>query len=291
MSVREVLEGPTGEVLASAGRIALVVTLAVVVRAVAHRAIDRLVQEATGEGPPLVLRPLRERVPPGLLDATTLGERRRQRAETVGSALRSVTSVVVLAVTVTTVLAELGVQLGPVLASAGIVGVAVGFGAQNVIKDWLNGMFMLLEDQYGVGDVVDVGPAVGTVESVSLRVTRLRSSDGTVWHVRNGEVLRVGNLSQGWSRSTVDVPVAWGADLAAVEASAQDVIAGLAADPEWQPRLLDAPEIQGVEPAVAAPGQPSGLLLRVSVRTGPADHAAVERELRRRLAVALGQRA
>ena len=104
------------------------------------------------------------------------------------------------------VLAEFGVNLGPILASAGIVGLALGFGAQNLVRDFLSGMFMLLEDQYGVGDIVDLGEASGTVEAVGLRITTLRDIDGTVWYVRNGEILRVGNKSQGYAVAVVDLP-------------------------------------------------------------------------------------
>ena len=143
-------------------------------------------------------------------------ERRRQRAETVGTLLRSATTFLVFGIALVTILGELGINLTPIVASAGIVGVAVGFGAQNLVRDFLTGIFMILEDQYGVGDVIDVGPPTasnpvsGTVEAVSLRITRLRDVNGVVWHVRNGEILRVGNMSLGWARAVVDVPVAPG---------------------------------------------------------------------------------
>ena len=127
--------------------------------------------------------------------------------------LRSLCSAVVGSIADVMVLAEFGVDLGPILASAGIVGIAIGFGAQNLVKDFLSGMFMLLEDQYGVGDIVDVGQASGTVEAVGLRITTLRDGNGTVWYVRNGEILRVGNKSQGFAVAVVDVPVAHGTDV------------------------------------------------------------------------------
>ena len=104
-------------------------------------------------------------------------------------------------------LSELGVNVAPIIASAGILGIALGFGAQSLVKDFLSGIFMIFEDQYGVGDVVDLGEAIGTVEAVSLRVTRLRDVNGTVWYVRNGEILRVGNMSQNWARTVLDVGV------------------------------------------------------------------------------------
>ena len=146
-----------------------------------------------------------------LAQATGLAhERHRQRTLTMGSLLRSiVTFVVVTLITVLTVMAIVGIPLGPLLASAGVGGVALGFGAQSLVKDFLSGIFMILEDQYGVGDVIDTGEAIGTVEEVTLRVTRLRDASGVIWYVRNGEIIRVGNKSQGWSTAIVDMPVSY----------------------------------------------------------------------------------
>ena len=127
--------------------------------------------------------------------------------------LRSASSLVILGIAVVMILAEFGVALGPILASAGIVGVALGFGAQSLVRDFLSGMFMLLEDQYGVGDIVDLGTANGTVEAVGLRITTVRDGNGTVWYVRNGEILRVGNKTQGYAVAVADVPLALGADI------------------------------------------------------------------------------
>lgn len=267
-------------VLATTGRIVLVVVLALVLRAVLHRAVDRLVRRATESTVPGVLRRLEERAE----SASLLSERRKQRAGTIGSALKSVASIVVFAVATTTVLSELGVDLGPVLASAGIVGVAVGFGAQNVIKDWLNGMFMILEDQYGVGDVIDAGPASGTVEAVSLRTTRLRSVDGTVWHVRNGEILRVGNSSQGWSRALLDIPVSWRNDVDHVRTVIKQVADGLWHEEAWADHVLEEPEVWGVESMGA-----DGLVIRLVVKTKPLEQWEVARELRQRVKAAFEQ--
>ena len=122
-----------------------------------------------------------------------------------GDLLKSIITGVLVAIIGTMMLSELGVNIAPIIASAGIIGIALGFGAQSLVKDFLSGIFMIFEDQYGVGDVVDVGEASGTVEAVSLRVTRLRDINGTVWYVPNGEILRVGNMSQNWSRAVVDV--------------------------------------------------------------------------------------
>ena len=148
---------------------------------------------------PALLRPLRERLPDSHDATTVFRERRRQRAEAIGSVLRSFATAVVFSIAVLLILGELGVNLGPLLASAGIAGVALGFGAQNLVKDFIAGLFMLLEDQYGVGDVVDLGEASGTVEAVGLRITTIRDGRGVVWYIRNGEIVRVGNKSQGWA--------------------------------------------------------------------------------------------
>src|SRR5690606_37796789 len=136
-----------------------------------------------------------------------------QRVEALAMVLRSVASFVIWLVAAFLILSELGVNLGPLLAGAGIVGVALGFGSPTLVRDFLSGIFILVEDQFGVGDVVDVGEASGVVEAVSLRPTRLRSVDGTVWHVPNGEIRRVGNMSQHWSRALLDVQVAYQTDI------------------------------------------------------------------------------
>jgi small-conductance mechanosensitive channel len=180
------------------------------------------------------------------------------------------------------ILAELGFDLGPILASAGIVGVAVGFGAQNLIKDFLNGMFMILEDQYGVGDVIDAGEATGTVEAVGLRTTRLRDVQGTVWHIRNGEVIRVGNKSQGWARALLDIPVAWDTDVEQVRDAVKAAADSVWQDEEWSDKIVEEPEVWGVEDMGSA-----GLVIRLAVKTAPLEQWKVGRELRVRVKAAL----
>lgn len=261
-------------------RIALIVLLAVVLRVVVHRAVGRLVRRMTIGALPDALR---ERAPVRLLEGSPEAvERRRQRAETLGSVLRSVVSFVLLGVATLMVLSELGLDLRPVLASAGIVGVAIGFGAQHLVKDFLAGMFLLLEDQYGVGDVVTLGTAEGVVESVGLRSTRLRAVDGTVWHIRNGEVASVGNRSQGWGRVVLDVPVPAGTDLDRAAEVLREVTAGLRDDDAWAPLVLGEPELWGV----GSWGTDS-TVLRLAVRTAPHEQERVAGELRRRLVTAL----
>jgi len=274
------------DLASSGGRVVLIVLIALVTRALLHRAVKRMIASAVGGSVPVVLRPLRERTRGTVFEPTgLLSERRRQRAETLGSVLRSIASVTVMSIAGIMVLSELGLDLTPVVASAGIIGVAVGFGAQNLVKDFLTGMFMLLEDQYGVGDVIDAGLATGTVEAVTLRTTRLRDQDGTVWHIRNGEIDRVGNKSQGWARALLDVPLELQADIPGARALALQVAGDLRADPAFADKILGDPEVAGLE-SVA----PDGLLLRMTMRTVPLEQAAVERELRERLLRALADR-
>jgi small-conductance mechanosensitive channel len=270
------------ELATTPARIALIVVLAVLLRALLNRAIRRLVTGAAEGTVPVVLRPLHERAKGRLLEATPiLSERRRQRAETIGSVLRSVASLVVFTVAGAMVLSELSFDLGPVLASAGIVGVAVGFGAQNLIKDFLNGMFMILEDQYGVGDVIDAGEATGTVEAVGLRSTRLRDVNGTVWHIRNGEIVRVGNKSQGWARAVLDIPVAWDTDVPHVRDVVKQAADEVWQDEEWSDKIIEEPEVWGIEDMGA-----SGLVIRLAVKTAPLEQWTVARELRQRVKAA-----
>jgi small conductance mechanosensitive channel len=215
----------------------------------------------------------------GLLESSPLlNERRQQRAETLASVLKSTVTFVLGIMAILVVLDTIGIAIAPFLASAGIAGVALGFGAQALVKDFLSGIFMLAEDQYGVGDSVDLGDASGTVEAVGLRVTRLRDVKGTVWYVRNGEILRVGNQSQGWARAVVDVSVAYGEDLARATDVLQRIADGLVAEDDWAPLVLDAPEVWGVEQMTT-----DGIVLRLVVKTRPLQQWAVQRELLRRI--------
>jgi len=178
-------------------------------------------------------------------------------------------------------LGEVGIDLAPLLAGAGVLGVAIGFGSQSLVRDFLSGMFILIEDQFGVGDIVDLGEASGTVEAVSLRTTRLRAVDGTVWHMPNGEITRVGNMSQHWSRALLDVEVAYDTDLE----HARRVIKRVA-DELWREdtSVLDEPEMWGVEQLGA-----SGIALRLVVKTTPSAQWKVSRELRERIKLAFDE--
>jgi small-conductance mechanosensitive channel len=191
-----------------------------------------------------------------------------------GSVLRSISSTVILVVGAVMVLAEFGVALAPILASAGIVGVAVGFGAQNLVRDFLSGMFMLLEDQYGVGDIIDVGEASGVVEAVGLRITTLRDHQGTVWYVRNGEILRVGNKSQGYAVAVIDLPLAHTADIPGASAIVERIVTERIAEKDVTDSVLEPPELLGVERV-----GPEGITLRLTVKVKPGEQFAVQRAL------------
>ncbi|MGZ8749933.1 MAG: mechanosensitive ion channel family protein [Pseudonocardia sp.] len=253
--------------------ITLIVLLALLARFLLHRAIHRLVEGATSSR---VSRLISRRTRPQLGEtaAVPVTPRRAQRARTIGSVLRSASSVLVGAIAAVMILAEFGVALGPILASAGIVGVALGFGAQNLVRDFLSGMFMLLEDQYGVGDIVDLGSANGTVEAVGLRITTVRDGNGTVWYVRNGEILRVGNKSQGFAVAVADLPLAHNADIARATEIAVRVAAEVAEDPEIAEYLIEAPEVVGIEKL-----GPEGVTFRVQARTSPGQQFGVQRAL------------
>jgi small conductance mechanosensitive channel len=257
----------------------LVIVVAVVLRFAVHRAIRRLTEGAREGRVPALLRPLRDRAVRTLKDAAPLMvERRTQRAQAIGSVLRSFSTILIYGVAFVLILGEFGVNLAPIIASAGIVGVAIGFGAQNLVRDFLSGIFMMLEDQYGVGDVVDLGEATGTVEAVGLRTTRLRDAHGVVWYARNGEVLRVGNKSQGFAQVVIDMPVAHDTDLEHCRTVMQEVADTLYAEPEWAGVLLAEPESLGVEQITA-----EGVVMRVQVRASSAEQWRVGRELRLRL--------
>ncbi|MCA0293742.1 MAG: mechanosensitive ion channel family protein [Actinobacteria bacterium] len=210
--------------------------------------------------------------------------RYQQRTATMGSVITSLISVVIWVVAVLTVLAVLGVPLTPLLTSAGVGGIALAFGAQSLVKDFLSGMFMLMEDQYGVGDLIDTGDVKGTVEEVGLRLTRLRDATGTVWYVRNGEILRVGNLSQGWSTAIVDVPVAYDEDPARVIGLLEGVAKAMDADPAYADVLLDTPTVAGVNSVTA-----TAMTIRITAKTAPNQQWGVQRALLERALSALGK--
>ncbi len=260
-TVAEIADVVIGAPLAIVG----LVVLGLVLRWVLHRLVDRLIRRAE-------VGVLPDRVNLGTSD------RRVQRAKTMGGLLKSVITGVLVAVVGTMVLSEIGVNIAPIIASAGIIGVALGFGAQSLVKDFLSGIFMMVEDQFGVGDVVDLGEANGTVEAVTLRMTRLRDVNGTVWYVPNGEIVRVGNMSQNWARTVLDINVAYHEDIARVRRVLQDVAHDLWEDEEFKNVIIEEPEVWGVESLAV-----DGVLVRVTLKTAPLEQWAVAREMRQRI--------
>ena len=263
-------------------RIVMILLLAMAARWLVHRTIRRLVRTTTEAGVPTMLRPLRERIPTA---ATAPGEfvpeRRRQRAEAIGSVLRSLTTAFIFGIALLMVLKEFSFDLAPLLASAGIAGVALGFGAQSLVKDLIAGLFMLIEDQYGVGDNVDLGEATGVVEAVGLRVTTVRDGRGVLWYIRNGEIVRVGNRSQGWALVVIDLPIGFAGTEEAM-AVLRTAAASVAVDPELTQAIVEPPEVLGVEQVTV-----EGTVIRTVVKTTAEGQFAVGRELRLRLAEAL----
>ncbi|MET7988554.1 MULTISPECIES: mechanosensitive ion channel family protein [unclassified Streptomyces] len=251
-------------------RVLLILVIAAVLRVAVRRAITKLIDRMsrTAEG----------------VDGTTLGgllvnvERRRQRSQAIGSVLRSVASFLIMGTAALMILGTFEINLAPLLASAGVAGVAIGFGARNLVTDFLSGVFMILEDQYGVGDVIDAGVASGEVIEVGLRVTKLRGDNGEIWYVRNGEVKRIGNLSQGWATAGVDVTVRASENLDHVRSVIGEVAETISKEEPWSERLWGPVEILGLDSVLL-----DSVVVRVSARTMPGKASSVERELRWRI--------
>ncbi len=266
--------------------IAIIVGSAVVLHLLATHAIHRSVKrwiEAGRSREDSVLDAPEETVE---LQRQIMSKRRAQRAQAIGQLLRNFLVLVIWGTAVLLVLTELGVDIGPVLASAGVVGIALGFGAQTLVKDYLSGFFLIIEDQYGVGDLVDLGPVTGTVEEVTLRVTRVRDLTGVVWYVRNGEILRVANQSQGWTMAIAVVPVSYDTDLEVVRRIVIEVGTDMVQDPQAAPKMLGRPLFSGVE---SVSGE--AVFVRVAVKARGGQQIALTRDLRERLKVAFDRHA
>ncbi|MFI6944357.1 mechanosensitive ion channel family protein [Streptomyces sp. NPDC050418] len=251
-------------------RVLLILVIATVLRHLVRKAITKLIERMN--------RTVQA------VDGTALGgllvnaERRRQRSEAIGSVLRSVASFVILGTAALMILGAFEIDLAPLLASAGVAGVALGFGARNLVTDFLSGVFMIIEDQYGVGDSIDAGVASGEVIEVGLRVTKLRGDNGEIWYVRNGEVKRIGNLSQGWATALVDVTVRPDEDLDKVKATLVEVGEQMAKDEPWNERLWGPVEVLGLDAVYL-----DSMVVRISAKTMPGKGLGVERELRWRI--------
>ncbi|MGA4841874.1 mechanosensitive ion channel family protein [Streptomyces sp. G45] len=251
-------------------RILLIVVIAMVLRVIVRRTITKFIDRMNRTAQ--------------AVDGTALGgllvnvERRRQRSQAIGSVLRSVASFLILGTAALMVLSTFEINLAPLLASAGVAGVAIGFGARNLVTDFLSGVFMILEDQYGVGDSIDAGVASGEVIEVGLRVTKLRGDDGEIWYVRNGEVKRIGNLSQGWATAGVDVTVRSDEDLDKIKRVLGEVGERMSKDEPWNEQLWGPIEVLGLDSVLL-----DQMVVRVAAKTMPGKSLGVERELRWRI--------
>ena len=264
----DVFEGVTWSEVARAGlKVVLIVALALVFARVGGRLAARSIRSIGARSPLRVASP-----------------RSEQRAETLAGVVVSLIRIFVWTVAGLLILGEIGLNLGPFLAGASIVGVALGFGTQSLVKDFVSGFFILVEDQYGVGDVITISDQTGTVEEVNLRVTRLRAPDGTVWFVPNGEIRKVGNSAKEWARALVDVVVSNKADLTAAIAAIGEEATALAEDPAWAEAVLEAPEVLGVESMAT-----DNVTVRVSTKTTPAHRTPLARAMRSRISARLQQ--
>ncbi|MEV1019242.1 mechanosensitive ion channel family protein [Streptomyces sp. NPDC050264] len=251
-------------------RVLLIVVIACVLRVAIRRAITKLIERMNRTAQ--------------AVNGTALGsllvnvERRRQRSHAIGSVLRSVASFVIMGTAALMILGTFEINLAPLLASAGVAGVAIGFGARNLVTDFLSGVFMILEDQYGVGDTIDAGVASGEVIEVGLRVTKLRGDGGEIWYVRNGEVKRIGNLSQGWATAGVDVSVRADEDLDRARAVLAEVGEAMSKAEPWNEMLWGPIEVLGLDSVLL-----DSMVVRVTAKTMPGKALTIERELRWRI--------
>lgn len=259
-------------------RILIVVAVAAVLARLARRWVKRIVAKVVTGPSPTTDRLGRLGIDLPGLTGTVHDPRRDARAQSISAVLTSTLVVIIWTTAAITVLGVVDIDIGPLIAGAGIAGVALGFGAQSLVKDCIAGLFMLLEDQYGIGDVVDLGEASGTVEEISLRTTVLRSVDGTVWHVPNGVVQRVGNRSQLWSVALLDVDVAYDTDLDLARRLLHQAAGEVCASDEFAGNVLEPPTVLGVESLGA-----DGITLRLTVKVRPGTQWALQRALREHL--------
>lgn len=203
-----------------------------------------------------------------------LNERHEARVKTVGSMLSNAVDIILVLITALTILRVIGVPLEPVIAASGIGGVAFAFGAQSLVKDYISGILMIFEDQFGVGDLVDTGEVTGTVEEVGLRITKLRDVSGQVWYVRNGQINRVGNRSQGWSTATIDIPIAPNQNTTKAVEVLNEVVDQVFEDESYADVLLERPSVLGVNKVT-----PGVITLTILAKTSPNQQWALQREL------------
>jgi small conductance mechanosensitive channel len=266
-------------------RVLLIILVAFVLVRISRLVVRRIVRRLQREETVDKISKLKHRTGLSMLDTSPVPTvRRALRAETIGAVLRSVISILIWATAVLMILDEVGINLAAIGVGVSIIGVALGFGAQTVVRDFLSGIFMLLEDQYGVGDVITVDGTSGTVEGVSLRTTRLRDAEGVVWHVANGEIRKVGNKSQQWSRVVLDITVAYDADMERATEVIRRTAVALATEPDYGDVITEEPEVWGIESV-----ETDHVAIRLAVKTLPLEQWRVARALRARLKAALDE--
>ncbi|MCU1407978.1 MAG: rane protein [Microbacteriaceae bacterium] len=270
-----------GSILNRLITIVIIIVVAFALRWVLHFGIDRVVQQIVSGAK----KKQNVQDTQALVASPLAAVRLVQRTRTLGSVLTNIVNVFILVIAVLAIVNTISsTVLGSFALLTAAIGAGLGFGAQNIVKDVLNGLFMVMEDQLGVGDVVDVGPATGVVEAVGIRITQIRDVNGILWFVRNGEILRVGNMSQGWARAIIDLAVPYEADVDAVQAEVLRVAVDMAASPKWRSRILEKPELWGLESI-----SDDALVIRLVVKTRTSTKDDVSRELRIRLKKALDE--
>lgn len=274
--MKDVWEGLTSFVTANEvplgiiGTIIGALVLNWLLRMALHRGVNRVVrgvkraQDVAGE--------------PNAKPSPHVNARGVQRTRTLGTVGRHIITWTIVVGTIIAILSQLGVNLTAMLASAGIFAAALAFGAQNLVKDILNGIFMVFEDQLGVGDLVTINDINGTVEDVGIRVTKVRAVDGTLWFIRNGEILTLGNASQGWGRAIIDLVVSADTDYDLAGATALDCANELLHEPEYSRRVTGDPELVGLQSVFG-----DRATIRLMLRTRPEAQYAVQRELLARI--------
>jgi small-conductance mechanosensitive channel len=255
-------------------RILAIIVVAVLLRVALHFMIRRVVDQVVNG----IKRKQNVDDTQALIASPLQAVRVVQRTRTLGSVLNNLVTVLIAGVALVLVLGELNFDVVAIVGAASVVGAGLAFGAQNIVKDLLNGIFMVAEDQLGVGDVVDVGPATGVVEAVGIRVTQIRDVNGVLWFVRNGEILRVGNMSQGWTRVVIDLAVPYEADVDVVQEAMLKAATDMAALPKWKRAMIDRPEIWGLQ-SIAE----EHVVIRIVSKARSSERDNVDRELRSRL--------
>ncbi len=266
-------------------QIAVILLVAWVANRIARVFVKRTMARVLNPPAERARRAIRRATPNVLLHTSEVNMRADARVRTLTTVFRSLVSVLIwFAAFVWILEAVFHVNPATLLASAGLLGVALGFGAQNVVRDFLAGTFLVVEDQFGVGDIVDLGDAKGTVERITLRATRVRDVQGTVWHVPNGQIQRVANKSQEWARAVLDIEVDTETDYGEAAALIQQIADQMVSEPDWRVDVLDHPEVWGIEAFTT-----DGYTIRFVVKTRPGTQFGIMREMRIRLSAAFAE--